>query len=245
MRMTDIWRSAVFLLCSGMILFLHMRESVPEVSDRIASQRLFREYVGTEPDPKADPEEQSADFEGLKTENPDIIGWICIPGTQVNEPILRHPREDAYYLTHGAQGEESRLGSIYLHCDAELSDAHVILFGHNIKSGRKFGVLTDYAEEAFAEAHPDVWIQSPEGTLRCAVYSAYACPVDDLTYTAGYVAESAQFEEWIRHTMEQSVIHTGRQPSGKDRVITLSTCTDSGDAGMRFVVHCFWQRETE
>lgn len=183
----------------------------------------------------------SVDFQALQEMNPDIIGWIYIPGTQVNYPILQHPVEDSYYLSHTPENKSSKLGAIYMHHDTDpgFGDMHTILFGHNMKSGQMFGDLSNYADKEFAEKYPDVWILLPEEELHCIVYSAYICPIDDLTYTIGYMPGEESYAAFIRHTLTSSCISGKKSLTDMDQVITLSTCTDSGNAGKRFVVNCF------
>lgn len=37
-------------------------------------------------EPDDDPLQRQFDFEGLQRVNPDIVGWIYLPGTQIDEP---------------------------------------------------------------------------------------------------------------------------------------------------------------
>ena len=39
------------------------------------------------------------DFKGLKSLNEDVIGWIYIPDTEINYPIV-HTADNDYYLDH-------------------------------------------------------------------------------------------------------------------------------------------------
>ena len=245
---------AVFcFLCAGIAAFLYVWEGLPYIRGRAEAERL--EEISLKGQAGGGMHQESSlsgvpltvDFEALKAVNPDIIGWILIPGTQVNDPILKHQEEDAYYLTHTPEKKESKLGSIYMHHDAaaDFTDAHTILFGHNMRSGQRFGELSEYADREFAEENPDVWIFLPGETLRCTVYSAYACPVDDLTYTIGYQTGEEAYRDLLCHTVKSSQIRMEDLPSGMDRIITLSTCTDSGDKGRRFVVNCFAAEKRE
>lgn len=227
-----------------------MQEELPYAQEKIENKRLINQYLEkADTDQTLDNDEGeeksaikfSVNFDELQSMNPDIIGWIWIPGTQVNYPILQHPSEDSYYLSHTPEKKSNKLGSIYMHHDADMhfSDTHTILFGHNMKSGQMFGDLSNYADKEFAEKYPDVWILLPEEELHCIVYSAYICPIDDLTYTVGYMPGEENYEKFIQHTIDQSCIAVDKSPSELSQVITLSTCTESGNAEKRFVVNCF------
>lgn len=235
--------AAFFFVCAGVSAFLYMQEEMPYIQERMASEKRSETYLDTET-VSASQTAGEVDFEGLQALNPDIVGWISIPGTQVNAPILRHPEQDDYYLSHNPEKQPNKLGSIYMHhdSDAGFSDAHTILFGHNMKSGQMFGELSKYKDEKFAVQYPDVWIFLPGEDIHCLVYSAYSCPVDDVTYTIGYETNQESYQEFMAHTREQSCIVIKENPTAQNPVVTLSTCTDGGDAKRRFVVNC-WVKE--
>ena len=46
------------------------------------------------------------DFTALQAENPDIFGWLYIPGTGIDDPILQSEEADDYYETRDAYGRE-------------------------------------------------------------------------------------------------------------------------------------------
>ncbi len=228
-------------LCAALSALSYMREKAPYIKEKQDAQRRNMAYLRSAGQEPTAPTDLDVDFAALRSMNPDIVGWIRIPGTQIDYPILKHPSEDAYYLTHSPEKKQSRLGSIYLHHDADKSfmDAHTILFGHNMRSGQMFGELSSYQEETFARAHPDIWIYLPEKTLHASVYSAYVCQQDDLAYTVGYRQDGHNIQDLIRHTAEHSQIHIGRIPSEKDSILTLSTCVSAKKADQRFIVNSF------
>lgn len=234
MKIVRTWFAVFFFACAAISAFLYAGEELPYIEERLAGEKLSGTYLEAEETPR------KADFKGLQTVNPDIIGWICIPGTQVDDPILQHPAEDDYYLFHSPERKKNKLGAVYMHhdTDAGFGDAHTILFGHNMKSGQMFGELSRFEDKNFAEKYPDVWIFLPEEELHCVVYSAYSCSVDDLTYTVGYETDQKSYKEFIDHTLAQSRNPAAEIPTERDQIVTLSTCTDSGDAEKRFVVNC-------
>ena len=84
----------------------------------------------------------------LKKENEDIIGWLEIPDTNINFPVLQ-TNDNAYYMTHTYKKEESKDGSIFLDKDYnwDLPSSNLLLYGHNNKNGNMFEGLVEYKDE--------------------------------------------------------------------------------------------------
>lgn len=220
------------LSLAGMLLFagLSVREMFPYVDVEIEDGKLPDRYLAaagdgmnageteTEDDSNAASEDTfmniSVDFEELQKLNTDIIGWICIPETRINGPILQHPEDDSYYLNHLFNKKENKLGSFFVSHEFsnDFSDAHVVIFGHNMASGQRFGQLSDYENSVFRESHPYVYMYVPGRILKCEVFSAGVCSVSDPVYRLDHESDTP--------------------------VYTLSTCVDSGDYEKRFIVNC-------
>ena len=85
-------------------------------------------------------EDPGIDWEKLKKINPDIVGWIKVPGTRIDYPVLRGSRWNEY-LHKDYKGESSYAGSIFIQPGASFGDKHLILYGHNMRTRSMFGSL--------------------------------------------------------------------------------------------------------
>ena len=56
------------------------------------------------------------DFTALQAENPDIFGWLYIPGTGIDDPILQSEEADDYYETRDAYGRDNAAGALGCEC---------------------------------------------------------------------------------------------------------------------------------
>lgn len=184
------------------------------------------------------------DWNGLKKMNPDIIGWIRIPDLAVDYAILKGTSDD-YYLNHHMDGSYNILGSIFAAdgTSDSLNDAHTILYGHNMASGRMFGQLSFYTDVDFWKKHPYVYVYTPDRTMTFAIFNVYNCLDNDITYTMGYTLGSDDYKVWTSDISAKGQYLTEFIPSGNEQIFTLSTCADYGTVNNRFVVNCMKLRE--
>ena len=171
----------------------------------------------------------------LRAVNPDVAGWIEIPGTELSYPIMQGV-DNHYYLDHNWKQESNRGGSIFLEatCGADFSDFHTILYGHRMRDGSMFGSLRNYKEQAYWQEHPDIYVAVEGHVYRYAIFSAHESGVHDLTYRLDLV-ESGLQTEFLQYCASESVIDTGGALDS-EHILTLSTCTGNGYRA-RWVVH--------
>jgi sortase B len=167
-------------------------------------------------------------IEALKEINDEVIGWIMIPDSEVSYPLIQGA-DNSYYLERTWKKEKSAVGSIFLECQVskDLSDFNTIIYGHKMRNGSMFGSLEQYKEETYWREHPRVYIVSGQEVHRYEIYAVYEAGVRDLTYHLK-IEDPEKKEEFIRFGKEHSVIDTGIEPTARDRIITLSTCTGRG-----------------
>lgn len=226
---------AAVLLSAFTFLCLSVREVVPYAWAARKNKEAVQKYAPAE---KPTPEGEAGrkiDFAALQKVNPDIVGWIWIPGTPIDYPVLHNPTVN-YYLSHDYTGARSELGAIFQQAgeDPSFTARHTILYGHNLVDNQMFGALSKYASQAARDAQPYVYVYLPDKTLRCEIYSAYECADGTETYQLTYGSWEA-FGQWLDFTVSSSAYPSATLPDKGDRILTLSTCTDKGDK--RFVVH--------
>lgn len=208
-------------------------ESVPLASaPEIPEETIKKEPVWVPaPIDGEDPELEAMaamDLAALRETNPDVIGWIRIPGTKVNYPLLQGEDND-YYLKHAWDHRNTSVGSIFLEHrnSADLTDYNTIVYGHNMNDGSMFAGLRKFSAQGYWEKHPYVYILSDAGVYRYEIFASYKAPVDSVTYGLSFhqVETKAAF---LLHALENSKIRTEIIPQEHDCILTLSTCSGAG-----------------
>ena len=175
------------------------------------------------------------DFPGLLEMSQDVVGWIYIEGTNINYPIVQG-FDNRYYVSTLIDGTPNDAGSIFMDFQntADFSDAHTVLYGHNMKNGTMFHDIVNYQKQEFYDQNSIGLIMTPEKNYYFEIVSAYIASLADPAWQLEFVDE-ADALQWLQDSIARSSIVGSTQPQPGDRIITLSTCTyEFNDA--RFVL---------
>ena len=129
--------------------------------------------------------EQTTKVRNLKPlfeRNDDCIGWICIPGTNINYPVMHTPNNPQKYLRKDFDGNYSQSGVPFLdaRCDSESGTA--IIYGHNMKNGTQFSNLKKYLNADFRSSHAVIEFETKNGVRLFAVISVITTDIYDEIY---------------------------------------------------------------
>ena len=120
---------------------MNTQYSLPEPKAR--EEPAGNEQTGQEQEPEA-----IVDLPALQVEYPDIKGWITIPGTCVDYPVLQSGAQDPeYYLRRTYKGEWRTAGSIFFQWDCTPESRNTVVYGHNMNDGTMFAVLQEDTEK--------------------------------------------------------------------------------------------------
>ena len=179
----------------------------------------------------------TVDFAGLREKNPDVVAWIQIPALEeLNYPVVMG-EDNAYYVNHNWEKEESEEGAIFLDFrnQPDFSQSHNILYGHCMKDGTMFQPLGQWEKESFLRGNDrTVLLYLPEEVRVYEIIgSERVNALDSRVYKTDYTAG----EEWadaIGETLRHLWYDLDTQYDGNSEILTLSTCM-GGD--QRLTVH--------
>ena len=180
------------------------------------------------------------DLAGLREVNKDVIGWIYIPDTNVNFPLLQG-KSNKQYLFQSYKKEYLTAGSIFIdyRCRADLTDKNTVIYGHNMHNGSMFGKLKKYADEDYREGHPYVYLMRADGRWnKYEIIAYFQAAVSGAVYDLPLEAdgEDERFERLKETMAEENLYGESADLSESDRLITLSTCTQDSRNDVRVVV---------
>ncbi len=175
--------------------------------------------------------------------NEDMAGWLNIPGTNIDYPIMWTPEDENYYLRRGFDKKSNSAGCLILDTDSCLEPltTNLIIHGHNMKAGTMFGHLADYKDENYCEEHKNIILYTPECQRNYEVISVFYSQVykktDDVFkfYKFFRADTEEEFLDFYNNIKELSLYDTGVTAEFGDHFITLSTCAYHVENG-RFVV---------
>lgn len=176
------------------------------------------------------------DFDALKEANPDVEGWIYCEGTVIDYPVLQGEDND-YYLHHTMDGKYSAAGSIF--ADAEngkgFRDINTVLYGHHMKNKSMFATLSNWQEQQYYEAHPVMWLLTPEQDYKIVLFSGYTTSAYSDTYK--FITEPGEeLDAYLQMAQEKSEFTSDVTLAEGERYVVLSTCAYVFD-NARSVLH--------
>ena len=178
----------------------------------------------------------------LHKENTDTVGYLVIPGTKIDYPVMYTKGED-YYLRKSFKKIYSVAGSLYIdkHNNIIPRDDNIIIYGHNMNDGTMFADLLKYKNKAFFTGHKTIYYYTLNGLEEYTIVSAFISKVYSLTddvfkyYKQYNFKDSNEFEYFKDSIMNLSIYDTYTEINYRDVFITLSTCEYTEKNG-RFVV---------
>ena len=179
----------------------------------------------------------TVDFEGLREKNPDVVAWIQIPALEGLDYPVVIGEDNAYYVNHNWENQESEEGAIFLDFRnaPDFSQPHNILYGHCMKDGTMFQPLGQWEKESFLRSNDrTVLLYLPDDVRVYEIIgSERVNALDSRVYKTDYTAGDT-WADAIEETLKHLWYSTDTAYDGNSEILTLSTCM-GGD--QRLTVH--------
>ena len=134
------------------------------------------------------------DLAALAAENADCVGWLTIPDTGIDYPVMHTPDTPEHYLRRistvnpPAEGHPSwMVGTL-----PRLRGQNLILYGHNMMDGSMFKPLISYLEPNFRETHKDIFLEIDGRQYHYEVLAVVETSVKSTLYTFTDLSDPAR-----------------------------------------------------
>lgn len=188
-----------------------------------------------EPDAE-EPQQSGRNLAELFAMNGDCIGWIYIPDTAVDYPVMHTPSVPQKYLRKNFYGEYSQSGVPFLDGRCNTDSDNLIVYGHNMKNGTMFSNLRYYTDSAFCDEHRTVELETADGLKLYEVFAVLKTDNADEWYNFITADGKDDFDRRISEAKAQSLFKTDIIPAYGQRLLTLSTCYGSSKSGRLLVL---------
>lgn len=169
-----------------------------------------------------------ADLAACQAINSDFIGWLQIPGTTVDYPVVL-TGDVAHYLTHTFEGQENVIGCLFSldKTDYETPSRNIAVYGHHMRRSRAvtmFQPLHEYKDAGFCASHSTICFDMLYRSCTYTVFAVLNKRESDWDASTTDFASDADFLSFVERARALSFYDTGVEVSAGDHILTLITC---------------------
>lgn len=174
------------------------------------------------------------DFDELIKLNSDVVGWITIPNTVINYPVLQNKSNATYYLNHNINKESAGAGAIFVDSKCTISEEgnskSLIIYGHHRRDGTMFAKLLNYCNIDFYKENPVIRFDTKYEKGNWVVFAAIKANTlksqgKPFIYPISSWNSDAEFLDYIEEVEKRSLIDTPIEVDSSDEILVLSTCS--------------------
>lgn len=178
------------------------------------------------------------DWDALKAQNPDIVGWIKVVGTPIDYPVYQGDTNETYLHTT-AYGTYSIGGQIFMdyanRADNGLEDYQTILYGHHLRNGSMFAAVDDMASQSTFDSISTVWYLTPEADYELEPLLFYKAAKSDNSVRRFDFNDTEAFNDYLSSLLDKSTTRASDASSkigNLSKVLTLVTCDYNNNFGL-------------
>lgn len=178
------------------------------------------------------------DWAALQAVNQDIVGWLQVPNTQIDYPVIQG-RDNDQYLRTTPEGETRTAGSIFMDYESksDISDFHTIIYGHNMNNGSMFHDIVSYTDKTYFDEHKTLYYITPTKGYVLEPIATYVTDGSDTSVRVFGFADLAGMHAYLNELVSKSVVVAdGFDLSTVNHAFILSTCSYDRQDGRTILI---------
>lgn len=168
------------------------------------------------------------DFNNLKEENSDTVGWIQVKGTNINYPFVQTNDND-FYLKHSFNKKYNSAGWVFMDYRNNKSEygKNTIIYAHGRYDNTMFGSLRKILSSGWTKNTNNhvITISTEYENTLWQVFSVYKIKTTNDYLETNFTNEDS-FLKFSKMLMDRSEYNFNTIVDKNDKILTLSTCYD-------------------
>ncbi|MBQ8131582.1 MAG: class B sortase [Bacilli bacterium] len=171
----------------------------------------------------------TTNLSSLIKQNKETIGWVKVPNTNINYPVVQ-TKDNSFYLNYDFDKKENTAGWIFLDYRNHLdnSDNNYIIYGHNRLDNSMFGTLKNTMQEDWYKNNKYIFFNTINSYLTYKVFSIYSIDKDDFKSNINLITEE-DYKEYINNSLQRSIYNFNVSVTTQDQLLTLYTCDNDNE----------------
>lgn len=224
--------TVISVILIGVVLFTGIKLELKMNEYRLEKQKKIEVSMQAR-------EGREVDFDALLKKNKDVKGWIYLPKSEIDYPVVQAEDND-YYLHRGLDGQYAYEGTIFIDggCENPFRCFNTVIYGHHMFSGAMFCGLDEFKDEKYFRENNIIQIETPDQSYDLHVIAYCNEPEDSDLYTMYFdeeeddvITEVKPFtkSDFIELIKQKAIILSKEDFGEDDCFVTLSTCAYNYD----------------
>lgn len=236
----------VGLMLAAAGIFIHAQIGYKQATDTYDDLTKYAKLKDTDGDNVPNP-----DFDKLASINKDIVGWIYIPGTTINYPVVQGT-DNTHYLRTMFEGTYNASGTIFMDMDGTapgMVDEQTTIYGHHMENGGMFNPIADTVDQSTFDNIKHVYYITKDHVYKLKPLLTH---VVDGSYTdartPNFTEDGTSLKSYLEAMLadaEAKASDASDRASSAEQVLTLVTCKRDILQNGRAVMICTVEKTTD
>ncbi len=236
----------VGLMLAAAGIFIHAQIGYKQATDTYDDLAKYAKLKDADGDNVPNP-----DFDQLSSINKDVVGWIYIPGTTINYPVVQGT-DNTHYLRTMFEGTYNASGTIFMDVDGTapgMVDEQTTIYGHHMENGGMFNPIADTVDQSTFDNIKHVYYITKDHVYKLKPLLTH---VVDGSYTdartPNFTEDGTSLKSYLETMLadaEAKASDASDRVSSAEQVLALVTCKRDILQNGRAVMICTIEKTTD